>query len=155
MDPIDPGAEAMTQQQVIDGIVAAFDSVEAVESAQSEGGSDCFFFFGAERHFPFATVVTRDNEFDHLSRLDRDGVFRLNLGLSKPGYAAVFETAQDEAWDYTALDRLMPHPMYARMHWVSVLNPSRLTFERLQPLLAEAYELAQRQAARRPSSERH
>lgn len=154
MHPIDPGAEAMTQQQVIDGIVAAFDSVEAVQS-ESEGGGDWFFFFGAERHFPFATVVTRDNEFDHLSRLDRDGVFRLNLGLSKPGYAAVFETAQDEAWDYTAFDRLMPHPMYARMHWVSVLNPSRLTFERLQPLLAEAYELAQRQAARRPSTERH
>jgi len=150
MHPIDPGAEAMTQQQVIDGIVAAFDSVEAVE-----GNGDWFLFFGDERHFPFATVVTRDNDFDHLSRLDRDGVFRLNLGLSKPGYAAVFETARDQAWDYTALDRLMPHPIYARMHWVSVLNPSRLTFERLQPLLAEAYELAQRQASRRPSSQRH
>ncbi|QWF19074.1 DUF6194 family protein [Lysobacter capsici] len=154
MHPIDPGAESMTQQQVIDGIVAAFDAVEAVQAVEGEGG-DWFFFFGAERHFPFATVVTRDNDFDHLSRLDRDGVFRLNLGLSKPGFAAVFETAQDEAWDYTALDRLMPHPMYARMHWVSVLNPSRLTFERLQPLLAEAFELAQRQAARRPASDRH
>lgn len=150
MHPIDPGAESMTQQQVIDGIVAAFDAVEA-----AQGGDDWFFFFGEERHFPFATVVARDNEFDHLSRLDREGVFRLNLGLSKPGFAAVFETAQDEAWDYTALDRLMPHPIYARMHWVSVLNPSRLTFERLQPLLAEAFELAQRQAARRPSPDRH
>ncbi|KWS03352.1 hypothetical protein AZ78_0898 [Lysobacter capsici AZ78] len=151
MQPIDPAAEPMTQQQVIDGIVAAFDGVEAVQSVES----DWFFFFGAEHHFPFATVVNHDNDFDHLSRLDRDGVFRLNLGLSKSGFAAVFEIAQDEAWDYTALDRLMPHPMYARMHWVSVLNPSRLTFERLQPLLAEAYELAQRQAARRPSPERH
>lgn len=155
MQPIDPASEPMTQQQVIDGIVAAFDAVEAVQSVDSGGGGDWFLFFGAERRFPFATVVTRDNDFDHLSRLDRDGVFRLNLGLSKPGFAAVFETARDEAWDYTALDRLMPHPMYARMHWVSVLNPSRLTFERLQPLLAEAYELAQRQAARRPSPERH
>lgn len=150
MHPVDPSAEPMSQQQVIDGIVAAFDAVEA-----AQGGGDWFFFFGEERHFPFATLVTGDNDFDHLSRLDRDGVFRLNIGLSKPGYAAVFETAQDDAWDYTALDRLMPHPMYARMHWVSVLNPSRLTFERLQPLLAEAYELAQRQAARRPSTDRH
>jgi len=42
--------------------------------------------------------------------------------------------------DYTALDRLMPHPVYALQHWVSVLNPSVGTFESVvKPLLEEAH----------------
>jgi predicted DNA-binding protein (MmcQ/YjbR family) len=44
--------------------------------------------------------------------------------------------------DFTALDRLMPHPVYGRNHWVCVLNPSEATFETLKPLLEEAYDRA-------------
>jgi hypothetical protein len=44
-------------------------------------------------------------------------------------------------WDFTALDTLMPHPVYGRMHWVCVLNPRKGTFETIKPLLAEAYEI--------------
>ena len=48
----------------------------------------------------------------------------------------------------------MPHPVYGRMYWVCVLNPSDETLEtKARPLLVEAYELAvskyNRQAARR------
>ena len=48
----------------------------------------------------------------------------------------------------------MPHPVYGRMFWVCVLNPSDKTFEtKVQQLLAEAYDLAvskyKRQAARK------
>ena len=33
----------------------------------------------------------------------------------------------------------MPHPEYSRQRWVSVLNPSRATFEQVvKPLLREA-----------------
>jgi hypothetical protein len=35
----------------------------------------------------------------------------------------------------------MPHPMYAKMYWASVLNPSAKTFETVKPLLAEARNL--------------
>jgi hypothetical protein len=42
-------------------------------------------------------------------------------------------------YDFAALDRLMPHPAYARQSWVCVLNPSTETFEAVKPLLAEAY----------------
>ncbi len=41
--------------------------------------------------------------------------------------------------DYAALDRVMPHPVYAAQSWVCVLNPSPETFEAIKPLLAEAY----------------
>ena len=36
----------------------------------------------------------------------------------------------------------MPHPIYRRNHWVCVVNPSSGTFDRLKPLLAEAYAIA-------------
>ena len=36
----------------------------------------------------------------------------------------------------------MPHPVYGKMHWVCVLNPSAATFAKVQELLAEAYEMA-------------
>ncbi|MBB5235210.1 hypothetical protein HNQ09_002662 [Deinococcus budaensis] len=36
----------------------------------------------------------------------------------------------------------MPHPVYAPVGWVCVLNPAAVTFEGLRPLLQEAYEKA-------------
>src|ERR1044072_8799115 len=73
---------------------------------------DTFFFRGAERRFPFATIVTRDHESDNASKLDREGVFRLNLGLGKSTFAALCQ-GQD-APDYAAFDRIMPPPVYGR-----------------------------------------
>jgi hypothetical protein len=53
-------------------------------------------------------------------------------------------------FDFAALDRLMPHPIYGRMYWVSLLSPSVATFEPVvRPLLAKAYELAVAKQARR------
>jgi len=39
----------------------------------------------------------------------------------------------------------MPHPVYGKMYWVCVLNPSAETFETVKGLLAEAYEAGMRQ----------
>jgi hypothetical protein len=46
----------------------------------------------------------------------------------------------------------MPHPVYAPQSWVCVLNPSRETFEAVQPLLAEAYSIAANRHASRPTN---
>jgi hypothetical protein len=51
--------------------------------------------------------------------------------------------------DFTALDQLLPHPVYAPQSWVCVLNPSAATFEAVRPLLAEAYQLAVSRYAKR------
>ncbi len=100
-----------------------------------------FFFHDSDDKFPFATIVTKDNEFDNASKLDRAGVFRLNLGVGKETFRALFGE-QPAAPDYSALDTLMPHPLYAKMYWVSVINPSAKTFETVKPLIAEALSLA-------------
>jgi len=45
---------------------------------------------------------------------------------------------------------MLPHPVYARQHWVCILNPSAETFERsVWPLLVEAYETAAARYGRR------
>jgi hypothetical protein len=93
---------------------------------------DLFFFAGNERSFPFATVVTHDDEHDRSSDLDREGVFRLNMAVSKSDFARLFpdlgsRTALENAdIDYRQMDALFPHPVYGRMSWVSSLNPDRV-----------------------------
>jgi hypothetical protein len=135
-----------------------------VQVASADNGApemawgDTFFIYDPERNlegprrFPFATIVIKDyGDFDNKSNLDRSGVFRLNIGVGKKTYESFFATDGDH--DYTALDRLMPHPVYGANHWIGVLNPSDPTFERVKPLIAEAYSIAVRRLERR-STER-
>lgn len=148
----------MDEAAIRDYIARTFAGVD-VEIASREGGApeiawgDTFFIYDPEhkfegpRRFPFATIVTKDyGDFDNASNLDREGVYRLNIGVSKKTYESLFPDNGEH--DFTALDTLIPHPVYGRNHWVSVLNPTEATFESLMPLLAEAYEIAARRAVR-------
>lgn len=107
----------------------------------SEGA--VFFSLDAERHWPnFATIVWTD-DFDAPDRRSdlsaRAGVFRLNLGVSKATFERLVGSMEQP--DYSALDRLLPHPVYAKQHWISILNPSDATFhDTVIPLIAEAHD---------------
>jgi hypothetical protein len=49
--------------------------------------------------------------------------------------------------DHAAFDRFVPHPVYAKQRWISILNPSRQTVhDSLMPLIAAGHA---RLAARR------
>jgi hypothetical protein len=109
---------------------------------------DTFFIYDphrdldANQRWPFATIVTKDyGDFDNASNLNRPDVFRLNVGVSKETFRRLF--GQRDSHDFTALDRLMPHPVYGPQSWVCVLNPSAATFDAaVRPLLNEAYDIA-------------
>jgi hypothetical protein len=132
------------------------DAFEGVQPVTADGNT--FFFYDPEHKFPFATLVTND-AYDHASNLSRQSVFRLNIGISKQTYQSLFgaqTTSSGEGggdqrgYDFTALDKVMPHPVYGRQYWVCVLNPSAVTFQTaVQPLLAEAYDLDVRKHAKR------
>lgn len=128
------------------------DTFAGVETATNLGYT--FFFYGPDRMLPFATIATVDNEGDRVSNLDRPGVFRLNIGVSKQTFQSLFGTGKVDvsAYDFATLDTIMPHPDYAAQSYICVLNPSDATFQTLRPLLTEAYELAFRRAARRKTS---
>lgn len=123
-----------------------------------EASGDTFFLYDPdgdlppERQMPFATIVTSDN-YERVSRLDEPGAYRLNIGLTRATYTAMFGAAPtkrddqgvlETGFDYAERDRVMPHPVYASQHWVCVVSPGEATFDAVRPLLAEAHEFAVR-----------
>jgi uncharacterized protein DUF6194 len=151
------------QDALIQYVSDTFQHVDVTRPDDGPGAGDTFFIYDpvgnlpAHQQLPFATIVTKDyGDFDNASNLNRPGVFRLNVGVSRQTFDSLFEARGDDEHEFAAADRLMPHPVYARQHWVCVLNPSAATFERVKPLLAEAYAIAvnrlERQAPRESGS---
>jgi len=129
----------MNESSVVEYITKTFPEVETTSSF-----GYTFFFYRSERKLPFATLISSDYDYDRISNLDRPGVFRLNIGISKQTFQSLFGTTKVDVgnYDFTALDVIMPHPDYAKQHFVCVLSPSEATFERVGALLAEAYDIA-------------
>lgn len=148
----------MNQDAIIQYVTDTFTGIEVVRPTDGAGAGDTFFFYDPQhnldpRHrFPFATIVTKDyGDFDNTSNLNRPDVFRLNIGVSRDTFRALFDHApstQSADYDFAALDQLMPHPVYAPQSFVCVLNPSLETFEAVKPLLAEAYSIVATRHAR-------
>jgi uncharacterized protein DUF6194 len=134
----------MDESAVIDYIMKTFPKVETV----TEYGYD-MFFYRSDRKLSFATMISSDYDYDHVSNLNRPGVYRLNIGVTKQTFQSLFGTDQVNVndYDFTALDVIMPHPEYAQYHFICVLAPSDETFEEIRPLLAEAYDIAARRYA--------
>ena len=66
-------------------------------------------------------------------------MFRLNIGVGRETFDRLVGTM--EAPDHAALDRILPHPVYAKQLWISILNPSDVTFrDVVLPLIAEAHD---------------
>ena len=64
---------------------------------------------------------------------------------------ATFErlTVGTDEPDYAALDRVIPHPVYAKQRWVAILNPSRRSFDDIvKPLVDEAHQRLAKAAGR-------
>ena len=114
-----------------------------------------FFFYKTDHMVPFATIASSDNEYERISNLDRPGVFRLNIGVSRETFQSLFGTAKVDVggYDFTALDVIMPHPDYSPQNFICVLSPSEATFEKVRALLAEAYEIAVQKYNRRNKDE--
>jgi hypothetical protein len=106
-----------------------------------------FFSLDPEKHWPnYATIVWTD-DFDQASNLSRPGVFRLNMGVGRATFERLVGAGTNS--DYTAMDRILPHPVYAKQRWVSILNPSDATMrDVVMPLLTGAHNRLAAQRAR-------
>ena len=116
---------------------------------------DSFFYYDPEnidparQKLPFATIVVKNYPgFDTESDLDRQDIFRLNLAVGRSHFEQLFgfpPAAFDEhrhAYDYTALDVVIPHPVYAKQSWLSILVPGPRTQQQLSALITHAYDRA-------------
>ncbi len=83
------------------------------------------------------TVKEKDGENDSSSKLNRKNVYRVNLGVYKDTFKEMF-------------DIIPKRPaVYRWMGWICVLNPSEKTFEKLKPLIQQAYEYAKKKYNKR------
>jgi hypothetical protein len=115
---------------------------ENVETAVNMGYT--FFFYRDDHMHAFATIASTGNEYEQISNLDRPGVYRLNIGVSRETFKSLFGINKMDvrAYDFTVLDTIIPHPDYSSQHFLCVLSPSEATFEKVRPMLTEAYEVA-------------
>jgi len=144
----------MDKASIIESISTIFKGVDVQVPSRDDGSpeiswGDVFFFYSPDpnhrdRKFPFATIVTKDyGDFDAASNLNRPGVFRLNIGIDRETFHSKFGDDVSQ-FDFTALDLVMPHPVYSKQHWICVLNPGRKTFQNIHPLLEAAHAIAVR-----------
>ena len=129
------------------------DTFADVETAVNLGYT--FFFYRDDHMHAFATIASTGNEYEKISNLDRPGVYRLNIGVSRDTFQAMFGKGKIDvsAYDFTALDIMMPHPDYSSQHFICVLSPSQATFEQIRPLLAEAYDITKNRYNKRKAHE--
>lgn len=97
------------------------------------------------------TVKEKDGENDKSSNLNRENIYRVNWGVYKDTFRKMFGTIPKRPnkggivnmdYDFSSTNEILPHPVYAWMGWICVLNPSERTFEELKPLIQEAYKYA-------------
>jgi hypothetical protein len=153
----------MPPDQITATICSTFSGVVAKSS-----WGETAMFYNPGRALPngiyFCTIKQHDGENDKASKLDRDGVFRVAIGLSRQSYMHRFGDAPGRPAkgavvatgdDFTALNVLMPHPIYAWMCWVQIINPTTERFkDDLLPLLAEAHGIAVTKFAKRTAKTR-
>lgn len=150
----------LSVQDIIDDVTDRHDGLVVATNWGERG-----LFYNPEGILPkdvyLLTFKERDGANDSASHVDRDGVYRLNLGLSKPTFRERFGDipARPKAgqtisgdWDFTSLNTITPHPVYGWMAWIAVLSPEPETYTTLKPLIQESYEMAKTKYNKRISS---
>ena len=139
--------------------VRAWEGVLALRPGPGDGSpeiswGDVFFYVAPDGKVPsgqpFATIVTKDYPGEPSSGLDRPGSFRVNIAQAR---RSDVRAPDAEAVDPTTTDMLMPHPVYAGLGWVAVVDPGERTREQVWALLAAAHEAALARWQRRHSSD--
>lgn len=139
----------MTEGEVV-RILAGLPGVVTVMASRENDApeiswGDSFFFYDpggtSDQRHPIATIVTKNYPgFDTSSDLDRPGVYRLNLAVGRELFERLFGfppadfASHAGEFDYAVLDRVIPHPVYARQGWVSVLVPGTHTEDQVRDL---------------------
>ncbi len=133
----------MSVQQIEQFIAARLPNVTRMEH-----GEYIFYFYASEQALPVVTVALSDNEYDNISHLSREGVYRVNIGIKKETFATLFPDA-DAATDYTMLNRFLPHPHYAAQYYICILNPEGTEMTDTLRYIEESYLIAKQRFERK------
>lgn len=133
----------MTQAEV-EAFISGMENVQ-----QEENFGYLFFFVGDDHRLSFVTIANSDNDYDKVSNLNREGVFRVNIGISKETFKNLIGDSNSEHIDYSVLNVFLPHPDYAQQHFVCILNPSNENIETTKKLIIEAHAIAAKRLQRK------
>jgi hypothetical protein len=131
-------------QAEVEAFVGTLDNVQ-----REENFGYSFFFVGDDHVVPFVSMSDSDNEYDTVSNLNREGVFRVNIGVSRETFESLVGKMPSENIDYSVLNVFLPHPEYAKQHFVCILNPSGENTEATKKLILEAHSIATTRLNRR------
>lgn len=111
---------------------------------------DAFFFYAPDGRppahtQPYATIVTKNYPGDTASGLDTPDRWRLNIQVARTAPAPDLPVDPD----HSAVDVVLPHPVYAAQGWICVVNPAERTTHRALSLLRDAHEAARARYERR------
>lgn len=125
--------------------------VSGMENVQREENYGYVFFFVGDDHLlSFVTIANADNEWDSVSNLHREGVFRVNIGISRETFNELIGTlSEEEPVDHSALNTFLPHPEYAKQNFICILNPSGENVARTKQLITEAHGMAAKRMQRK------
>jgi hypothetical protein len=111
------------------------------------------FFYNPDGSLPkgmyFATIKESDGPNDKASNLDREGVYRLSIGVGKKQYQQLFDDVPKRPgkgeivkldFDFSATGMIMPHPIYAWLGWVCINNPDSENLDLLKHPLDISYQ---------------
>ncbi len=137
-------------EDVFDYCLSEFDGL-VIDKNWGERG----VFYNPDKKLPKGVYVLtfkeKDGPNDKASKVNREGIYRLNLGISKKTFIEMFGSIPQRpaagqivstGHDFSQLDQITPHPVYGWMSWIAVLNPSKETFTQLKPFIKEGVELA-------------
>jgi hypothetical protein len=147
----------LTPQQITEALTTRFSGIIAKQS-----WGETALFYNPDHALPngvyFGTVKEQNGENDQASRLERPGVFRFNVGIGTEAYTRRFGPKPTRppkgqvvatGHDFSSLDMVLPHPIYAWMGWICILSPSKASLEGLWPEIEAAYRLARQKFQRR------
>ena len=140
----------MQAKNIIDKITTEFDGVMPKAS-----WGETSLFYNPKQALPngvyFCTLKEKNGDNDKASDLDREGVYRLSIGIGQASYESLFGKRPkrpskgciiDTGHDFTQQNVLMPHPIYGWMSWVQILNPTPAKFDELLVLIQQAHKNA-------------
>ncbi|MFO1001898.1 MAG: DUF6194 family protein [Planctomycetaceae bacterium] len=123
---------------------------------------DTFFYLrnanGDHGKMPFTTIVTKDYDgFDCESKLNRGGLFRLNIEVGTEKFTELFGfppkefEAKRTQFDFPSIDTLFPHPVYGAYGWISIINPGHASTGLIKSLLDFAHERSRSRTSVEPT----
>lgn len=138
----------MNAKQIENWILDNYQSVIVTDAYRERS-----FFYNPDNSLPkgiyFATIKESDGPNDKSSNLEREGIYRLSIGVGKKQYQQLFGNVPKRPakgdfvnldFDFTISEMLMPHPIYAWLGWVCINSPNDQNVDLLKQLLDISYQ---------------